>query len=304
MLSFILPCLLFSLTAIAQHPVLHTIADKNEILIGEQFQVKITADFDADLYDVNWVSIPDSLSHFELISAGKQDSVFTGSKLTGCSQNFTFTSFDSGKWDLPGFKMKFLPKTGNAALDLYSDSVRVMVSYAVADSTDLLRDIKPVREVEVESNILYYLIAAALVIILIIVGYLFYRKWKNKKRLPRMIPKKAAYESAMAALAQLKQTDLQDQEQIKWYHTQLAEIFKLYLSETYGQNYLAKTTGDVLIAMKNTEPELLSDTASALRSCDAVKFAKYSPGATESEMSFNSIYTAIVQIQQLTNKNV
>lgn len=305
LLYSILFCFSFPLVSIAQNPVLHTIADKNEILIGDQFHVKVTAEFIADRFDINWLSIPDSMAHFELISTGKLDSVYTGNKLTGYSQNFVFTSFDSGKWNLPGFKIRFEPKSGDAPVTLYSDTIPVTVSYAVADSTDLLRDIKPVKAVEVESNFLFYLIAACLLILILIVAYLLYRKWKNKKNLPRAIPKKDTYETALKALENLKQTNLQDPEQIKGYHTQLAQIFKAYLSETYGQNYLSKTTGDVLIAMKNTEPVLLSDTAAALRSCDAVKFAKYLPGATESELSFNSIYKAVVQIQQqLTTKNV
>ena len=106
-LAIVTGCFAFLLSA--AQPVVKTTVDKNKILIGQQFTVHVKANFSGDDYYIKWVKLPDSLQHFELIEKSKIDSVFTNEKLSGLSQSFTFTSFDSGKWIFPSFKINFSP---------------------------------------------------------------------------------------------------------------------------------------------------------------------------------------------------
>src|SRR4249919_2520008 len=91
-LTGVLACSFF-LLSFAQ-PVVKTSVDKNQILIGDQFKLKIEASSLPGEYKINWPVIPDSLLHFEIISRGKVDSSYNDSRLTGLSQTITLTSFD------------------------------------------------------------------------------------------------------------------------------------------------------------------------------------------------------------------
>ena len=84
-----------SLLSYAQ-PGIKTFTDKNEILIGEQLKLRVEADFVPGAYNLRWLSLPDSIPHFEVLDRSKIDSVYTNSRLSGISQTFTITSFDSG----------------------------------------------------------------------------------------------------------------------------------------------------------------------------------------------------------------
>ena len=96
LLTVMMSCLAFFLS-VAQ-PVVKTTVDKDEILIGQQFNLKVQATFSGDDFFIKWINVPDSLQHFELIQKSKIDSTFANQQLSGLSQTFTFTSFDSGKW--------------------------------------------------------------------------------------------------------------------------------------------------------------------------------------------------------------
>jgi len=147
---------------------LKTSVDKNEILIGEQIKMKVDADFPPGVYNVRWLVIPDSLQHFEVLDRSKIDSVYSDDKLTHLSQTFTLTSFDSGQWVIPSFAIKFYPVNNDTIINAVTDSVPVTVSFSPSDTTNQLRDIKPIREVEAP-NYLWYWIGGSLLLILLIV---------------------------------------------------------------------------------------------------------------------------------------
>jgi hypothetical protein len=263
----------------AQSPTIKTTVDKNEILIGEQIKLDIEADFPADVYNAHWLALPDSFQHFEVIKRDEIDSIYTDNKLTGLSQSFTITSFDSGKWNIPSLIVNLSPANGDSAVNLLTDSIPIIVAYSAPDSTNQLRDIKPIREVEVVNHLWYWIGGSILLLALILLSIWVYKKWKKKKPLLPVKSASSAYEEAMSELDKLKQYQLSNPEQLKYFHSKLADIFKQYLSYRQNKNYLNKTTDDVLLSLKedNLNNEIVSNLAAALRCGDAVKFAKYLP---------------------------
>src|SRR5437870_4236493 len=98
---------LFFTIANAQPARVLTSLDKNEIVIGEQLKLKVELFILATNYKTQWLSIPDSLGHFEVIARSKVDSVYDNDRLFSITQTFTLTSFDSGKWVIPSFPVNF-----------------------------------------------------------------------------------------------------------------------------------------------------------------------------------------------------
>ena len=267
-----------------QAPVVKTYLDKDQILIGEQFNIKIDASFKPGAYKVTMPVIPDSIAHFEVVGSSKPDTV-SGDVINNVRQVITFTSFDSGKWVTPSLLVTFDPIKADTSITVLIDSFPINVSYSPPDSTNQLRDIKPIREVAIKDYFWYYLIGGAL--LAIVIAWLVYRYLKNRKgkSTGEFVSSLSPLEEAMQALSELQALDLQNAIEIKQYHSGLSVIFKRYLSRFHNKNLMNKTTDDVLIHLSENGfvKDRISNIAVALRTGDAVKFAKYLPTATESE---------------------
>ncbi len=301
-LKITLGLFLLPFVAFAQQPSVQTFIDKNDILIGEQIQYKVKASFITGAYKVNWLSMPDSTAHFELVEKSRIDTTVENDK-TILQQTLTLTSFDSGRWNTPALSIDFDPLKNDSAVHLYTDSVPVTVGYAPADSTNELRDIKPIQEVNV-TNYLWYYIGAG-IIILLAGAYFLWRYFKNKPKEanPQFNSKLSAYDEAMQALDALKKLQLQQPCDIKKYHDGMSGAFRWYLSRKQRVSILNKTTGDVLVMLagSNLSKEIISTAATALRCGDAVKFAKYLPAVSESEDCMNKIKEVINYIHSPKN---
>lgn len=282
-----------------------TITDKKDILIGEQIKLTIKihiepAEIQLNVNSLNrWLVMPDSIPHFDIVDTGKPDTTNFKDNSKTIEQTITITSFDSGRWVFPGLPVEFAKATGQPPQTVQTDSFYVNVSYAAADSTNELRDIKPIITISITDYFWYYIIGGGLLLLLLI--YLLYRYFKKRKQSApaTALSKLSPFDEAMEELKKLAQLNLQDAGEIRLYHIKLAAIFKNYLGRKQSKNLLNKTTGDLLINMKemNLPAEAVSNLATALRCTDAVKFAKYLPLSNESDDSLQKIKETINLIE-------
>jgi hypothetical protein len=279
---------------LAQTPSVKTTLDKRDILIGQYLQYKVSASFPSGIYKVNWFTVPDSVAHFELVEKSKIDTS-TENNITSIQQTITLTSFDSGRWQTPAFPVIFDPVKDDSALHLFTDSIPVNVGYMPADSTNELRDIKPIMDVTIKSYLWYYIGGG--ILLLIILSIILWRFLKNRKKEPDVVfsSKLSPYDEAIQQLEKLKQLNLQNAEELKQFHARLSNIFKWYISRKQRVSIMNKTTGDVLVhlADNNLPKETIADAATALRCGDAVKFAKYTPPVNENEECLAKIKATI-----------
>ena len=284
----------------AQLPIVKTTVSNNSILLGEQFQLKIEAVFAGSDYKVNWINLPDSLQHFELIEKSKADSVYNNNRFTGVTQIFTLTSFDSGKWNLPIATLNIDPIKGDSTHNFFSDSLPINVSFSVTDTTAQLRDIKPLYEVSDKWPLWYWIAGGVSILILAVLLVWLFRYWKMNRSAVGFKSKNNPLDEAMQQLDTLKKYNLSDAADIKLFHSKLVTIFTEFLTGNYNTNHLNKTTGDLLIVLKSREAsaETVTKMASSLRSADAVKFAKYQPAPGDSENCRQVIKETIIQLHQ------
>jgi hypothetical protein len=283
---------------------LQTITDKKDILIGEQIKLTIKTPLPLNSNALTkWLVLPDSIPHFEIVETGKPDTTNFKDDSKAIEQTITFTSFDSGKWVFPSLPVEFAGAGGQAAQIVNSDSFYVNVGYAPADSTNQLRDIKPIISVSVFDY--FWIYVAGGVLLLLLIAFLLYRYFKKKKKDAPATPlsKLSPFDEAMAELKNLSQFNLQDAAEIKQYHIKLADIFKNYLGRKQGKNLLSKTAGDLLANMKEVSlsSENISELATALRCTDAVKFAKYLPLPDQSGDALQKIKETIELTERTTN---
>lgn len=288
-----LPCLLCGyLFPVAQ--TVKTFIDKQDILIGEQLNCKIVASFPAGSYQVRWLSIPDSIPHFELVDRSKIDTSSENGQ-TVLQQTITLTSFDSGRWNTPALPVVFEPLSSGTAVNAVTDSFMVNVGYAAADSSNQLRDIKPIMDVTIRDYFWYYIGGGVLLAAL--AAFFLWRYFKNHKKKPAPVfkGKLPAYDEAMQELEKLKALNLQQPGDIKQFHSALAHIFKWYISRKQQFSVMNKTTGDVLLHLTGSHlpQDTIAAAAASLRTGDAVKFAKYLPAEAESLMALDKIKSVI-----------
>ena len=288
--------------AISQTTTVQTLVDSNEILIGGQFHLKISASYTANAFVIKWFYIQDSLAHFDVIETTRPDSIITYNGVTTLSQTITLTSFDSGKWSLPVFRINFHRLKDDANIVLYTDSFPVTVSFSVTDTSRILKDIKPVYAVSVEYSAWYWIAAGLILLLAIGLSVWAYRYRKKKPSAVSPISKTAAYEQALMALEALNQHQLSSPEQVKIYHTQLVYILKKYLSAFASANHSNKSTSDLLMLFNKyaLQNEAVAKAAASLRCSDAVKFAKYHPSAEDSIAN----KLAVKEIIVLLNKTI
>ncbi len=270
--------------------------DKNQILIGERIAYELLITIPSQDYTIDF-KLPDSIPHFEAIGKTGFDTTNTNGTIS-IHKKIIFTSFDSGAWYIPALPVVL--EIANTAQKFTTDSVLINVDYADADSTAALRDIKPIIEVKVTNYFWWYVIGFALSLIIMIILVYGYLKNRKKKTLPVLHSAISAYDEAMAALKELSTYDLKNSQTLKKYHTQLGFVLKRFYSRVTEANLLNKTTGDLLLNLKEQQVEsgLLSSIAESLRIADAVKFAKYISPVSESENSLLVIKNAIEKTEK------
>ncbi len=281
-------------TAIAQSPRLQTTIDKKNILIGEPFTIQLSASFPIADYRLHLPVFPDSMAHFEKLDQSVPDTTHDKELIT-VQQTIRFTSFDSGSWNSPSLPVNFDPVKDDTTYNQWIDSFLINVNYAVPDSTGQLRDIKPIRVVAVSSEWWIYVLIAVGVLIVLAIFWWWYKK--RKKRNPLLSAKNqlSALEEALLAIKQLDQLDLEQREDVKIFHTRLSFIFRQYISRRLQINVLGNTSYDVLIHLSGNgfNQNSISEIATALRTGDAVKFAKYQPSAADSRQCKEMVVAAI-----------
>lgn len=290
-LCFVLTALLAGFTA-SYGQAVKTYINRNQILIGEQIRFEIKVNLASSNYRVDF-GIPDSIPHFDVIDAGKYDTTAEG--VYTMRQTIVFTSFDSGVWKFPSFPVT-ISAPGQASKSFLSDSVLIQVGYSPADSTDELRDIKPVMEVFVVDRTWIYYAAGALLLLILI--YLIYRYFKTRKKKtpPVFNTKLTAYDEAIKALNDLQKSASEP----KIFYSGVSDIFKRYYSRKTNLNLMPQTTGELLLKLQehSRSADVVSSAAEVLRFSDAVKFAKFQPSSNENEQSVSLIKQVIDHLEK------
>ena len=274
-----------------------TSIDKKAILIGEHINYELRFTLPTPDLSVDF-NIPDSIPHFDIISKKKFDSSDKqGNHLV--FQRILFTSFDSGKWSLPSFSVKIRNARSPSVFILNTDAIPIDVGYSPEDSTGQLRDIHTVMEVSIiDRSWIYIAIGILLALILAYFIYRYFRKRKKDK--PLFESKMTAFDEAMQGLRQLQAEHPSSTESFKTFYTSLTDIFRRYMSRKEQADMMNNTTSDLLIMMKEKQQDsaLIFTLADALRTSDAVKFAKYLPPQEETGKAVQNVQSVIQELEK------
>jgi len=281
-LSFLLVAMGFTSLQAQEAVSVKATVDKNTILIGEQFYFQVEATL--PLGQPYTILKIDSIPHFEVLHAEEPEEKNIGD-VKQVIQKFLLTSFDSGHWVIPSFRI---------AAEVYTDTIAVDVVFSEFDPAQDYHDIKDVLDVkpEAQKKKLWYWYAAAGAVLLAVAVYFLARKKK-----PAVLPAVSidAYDEAKKQLAALEKENAD----ARMFYTKLVDIFRLYVLRKKGIASLQKTTDDLVLQLRslNLPEENYRTLAQALRLSDFVKFAKYQPTDLDNKASFLTIKNSIAIIE-------
>lgn len=286
--TILLLTLLFSFAAMAQKTA--AIADKQKILIGEPFHLKLQASF-SNGEPVIFFAV-DTISHFEILNRSTIDtSRFEGS--VALIQDLTMTSWDSGKLQMAPF---ILGKNQTKPL-----IIDVAYSPSPFDTMQPYHDVHDILEVKRSSQPTWYWYLIG-VLILVLLFILFFPKSKPRPK-GEFVPDEGAYKKALKKINALEKRNESDN---KIFYTELIQIFREYLNKRKNIYSFSKTTDDLSVQIEklNMHQDGYQELVQTLRLSDMVKYAKYQPTFQENQIAFDSVKNSIIAIEQLPKPNL
>ena len=210
--------------------------------------------------------------------------------MNSITYHYRLTSFDSGHWVLPAFRMAAGKKLA------VSDSVAIDVMMVPLEGNSY-NDIKDIIEVEsTPFDWKKWAAIAATAIILIIGIWYFLKSRKKAKPVPAEFDSKLSpLEQAMQSLKKLREENSIEKGEAKKFYSGIYDTMRIYLVRQYSLPVMSSTTGDILVRLKGEylATDELARLAEVLRIADAVKFAKYPSSADEAVRSADQMETII-----------
>jgi len=279
----------------AQSYYVEATTDTNSILIGEQINVTLKANYRVDEGEVKitFPTLYDTINEFvEIVNKSAIDTIIPDKNDPYAfvqQQNVIITSFDSGYYAIPPFKFIINHDT------IETEPILIEVQTLEVDTAQAIFDIK--RPIDEPFSIVDWLkdnwwwMVAILVVIIGIFFLVRYLKNRKPKEEPKeIIPDIPVHVIALQKLEKIKDEKLWQSGKVKKYHSHISEILREYLENRYHINALEETTSEILhgLRLQNISPELMNKLTQTLTLADLVKFAKEQPLANENEMSINA----------------
>jgi hypothetical protein len=263
--------------------------DRNRIVLGEPFILSLELRFPEKTSLTKLPELPDSLSHFDILEELKKDTT-VGSGMYSIKYHYRMTSFDSGHWVLPAFRMAAGKKQA------VSDSLAIDVMMVPLEGNSY-NDIKDIIEVESTPFDWKKWAAIAVTAIILIIGIWYFLKNRKKaKPVPAEFDSKLSpLEQALQSLKKLREENSIEKGEAKKFYSGLYDTMRIYLVRQYSLPVMSSTTGDILVRLKGEylATDELARLAEVLRIADAVKFAKYPSSADEAVRSVDQMETII-----------
>lgn len=270
-------CLLCFTSACFGQSALETIVDTTQIKIGESFSLTLRA----HAAQADQVIFPEqeNFGEFEILETYPTDTIVSDG-LMELIKKYELTQFDPGNYKLPP-----LPVVIDKKL-FQSDSLSIQVANVEVDTLKTpLYPIKDISTKDASFSTYWYYIFFVVLSILIGVGLYFYIRAIQNKKLTEEDKYKTPFEKASKKLKRLEQKKTYSKQGAKVYYSDMSNIVRSFLEDTFDISAHELTTFETLTLLKLTlknkniklKPEVLTEFKHILETSDLVKFAKSQP---------------------------
>ena len=243
---------------------------------------------------------------YTVIALVPVDTVDISSRIKEISAKLVLTSFDSTLITIP----PIVAKTPTDSAETAPMGLKVIQPEVDSKHPSNFKDIKAPWDVSLSLKDWLILILSSWifwVVIAILVGfYIAYRVfnyYQSKKANPTpqiQVRELSLIEKTEAALLQLEQQQLIEQELFKEFYSELITIFKSYLNESYSWTTTEMTSNELMKQMSSAE--LSSSEHEMLRlvltEADLSKFAKYTPSSDNARLALSQIRQLVRELHR------
>lgn len=243
---------------------------------------------------------------YTVIALVPVDTVDISSRIKEISAKLVLTSFDSTLITIP----PIVAKTPTDSAETAPMGLKVIQPEVDSKHPSNFKDIKAPWDVSLSLKDWLILILSSWifwVVIAVLVGfYIAYRVfnyYQNKKANPTpqiQVRELSLIEKTEAALLQLEQQQLIEQELFKEFYSELITIFKFYLNESYSWTTTEMTSNELMKQMSSVE--LSSPEQEMLRlvltEADLSKFAKYTPSSDNARLALSQIRQLVRELHR------
>lgn len=243
---------------------------------------------------------------YTVIALVPVDTVDISSRIKEISAKLVLTSFDSTLITIP----PIVAKTPTDSAETAPMGLKVIQPEVDSKHPSNFKDIKAPWDVSLSLKDWLILILSSWifwVIVAVLVGfYIAYRVfnyYQSKKSNPTpqiQVRELSLIEKTEAALLQLEQQQLIEQELFKEFYSELITIFKSYLNESYSWTTTEMTSNELMKQMSSAE--LSSSEHEMLRlvltEADLSKFAKYTPSSDNARLALSQIRQLVRELHR------
>ena len=243
---------------------------------------------------------------YTVIALVPVDTVDISSRIKEISAKLVLTSFDSTLITIP----PIVAKTPTDSAETAPMGLKVIQPEVDSKHPSNFKDIKAPWDVSLSLKDWLILILSSWifwVVIAILVGfYIAYRVfnyYQSKKANPTpqiQVRELSLIEKTEAALLQLEQQQLIEQELFKEFYSELITIFKSYLNKSYSWTTTEMTSNELMKQMSSVE--LFSPEQEMLRlvltEADLSKFAKYTPSSDNARLALSQIRQLVRELHR------
>ncbi len=243
---------------------------------------------------------------YTVIALVPVDTVDISSRIKEISAKLVLTSFDSTLITIP----PIIAKTPTDSAETAPMGLKVIQPEVDSKHPSNFKDIKAPWDVSLSLKDWLILILSSWifwVVIAVLVGfYIAYRifnYYQSKKANPTpqiQVRELSLIEKTEAALLQLEQQQLIEQELFKEFYSELITIFKFYLNESYSWTTTEMTSNELMKQMSSVE--LSSSKQEMLRlvltEADLSKFAKYTPSSDNARLALSQIRQLVRELHR------
>ena len=287
----------FTLSSLLGFSQVRSEIDTTRIRIGEQMQYQIIVN-ETDEVQFSKL-ILDSLKRIEVIESFEIDSL-----KNRLIKKYALTSFDSGRYVLPGQTVFIRNKK------FLTDSVIIDVATVAVDT--IKQPMYTIKEIRKEPYTFgdifseYWWLLVLLIVIAVILYFVLRDKVKHYERINRIPP----FDRAKQRLKELDSKKLLEENKIKLYYVELTDIVRTFIEREMNIPALESTTDELLETITdfnsssklNIPEETIIKLQKLLQEADLVKFAKSKPLIDEIETHRSSAEVIIDNLHPKTKE--
>ncbi|MEI7501787.1 MAG: cell wall anchor protein [Paludibacter sp.] len=296
-LLFSLYFILSPITLLAQKITVTAKLDSTVLWIGAQEHLTFTVSQQPNQKVISPIFSDTIIGGLELVEPVKNDTVKSPDGPILVTQRYLVTAFQDSLMYIPPFPFVL---NGDTVWSK-SLSLKVVQPFKIDTAANSIADIKPVFEPKFDWVGLIKIILLVLIIIALLVFlYFILRKYWLKKPIFEPTPEIVLppYLIALNHLDKIKQEKPWQQNRIKEYHTELVDVIREYIEQTFDINCMEMTSIEILEHLGDLRKEQKSAYLALkqmLQLADLVKFAKWNPTPDEHESSLTNAYSFVNQ---------